>query len=406
MRKNKLLYTLLGVILVLTLVQLACNMPDNTPPTQESPGLIHTIAAQTVEAQLTQQAGGLLPTQSVSTPMATSTQVPGANPTDDQDSPTNTPAPTSMFTATPTNTVVPCNKLTFVKDITIPDGTDIDPGESFDKTWRLRNSGSCTWTSGYAVVFVDGDQMDAPDSQVLTSGTIEPGEEIDVTIEMEAPEDPGTYQGFFKLKATDGVIFGYGSNNSDAFWVKIDVPEPSGTMFDFLDEASDADWGSGRVPVVFDEPGEIGLDFGGPDSDTDGFAMIKKDVELEDGKEYDEVLETHPKWEDKGYIVGKFPTYTVGSGDSLIGRLGFLAKADGTCGDGDAIFEIFYTIDDDQDSLERLGKWEETCDGDLLSINVDLSFLDDEDVEFYLVIRANGSSSQDWAVWEGLKIER
>jgi hypothetical protein len=402
MRKNKNLYMIFGLILVLAAVQLACNMPNDATPTSESPGLIHTIAAQTVEAQLTQQAGGLLPTQTGATPAPTNTQA--SFPTSTQGSPSSTAEPTSMFTATPTKTSVPCNKLTFVKDITIPDNTDIEPGDSFDKTWRLRNSGSCDWTADYSVVFVDGDDLGFPDSEEIGT-TVEPGEEIDITLEMEAPEDPGTYQAYFKLETDDGVVFGYG-DDSKSFWVKIDVPRPSGTLFDFLNEADDADWGSGRVPVEFDDPGEVELDFGGPDDDTDGFAMRKRDIELEDGKTYDRVLETHPKWENKGYIVGKFPTYTVDNGDQLTGRIGFIAEADGTCGDGDAIFEIFYTIDDDLDSLERLGKWEKTCTGSLLSIDEDISFLDGEDVEFFLVIRANGSSSQDWAVWVGLKIER
>jgi hypothetical protein len=405
MRKNKSLFLMFGVILVLALVQLACNMPDNDPPTQESPGLIHTIAAQTVEAQLTQQAGGVFPTQPGPTAAPTNTQAPGTNPTATQSPPASTAAPTSMFTATPTATTVACNKLTFVKDITVPDNTEFEPGESFDKTWRLRNSGSCNWTSSYSIVFTDGDRMDAPESQAITTGTVAPGQEIDVTVELQAPDDPGTYQGYFKLESDNGVEFGYG-NDSRAFWVKIEVPEPSGTMFDFIDEADNAEWGSGIVPVEYDKPGETVLTFGGPDNDSDGFAMVKRNVELENGRDYAKVLETHPKWDYKGYIVGKFPTYTVRSGDRLVGAMGFLAKTDGTCGDGDAIFEIFYTIDDDLDEMGKLGKWEETCDGKLQIIDLDLSSIRGEDVEFYLVIRANGDSSQDWAVWQGLAIER
>lgn len=410
MKKNKPFIIIFGLILVVAMVQLACNLPEDDTPTEDSPGLIHTIAAQTVEAQLTEQASGQQPTQSgqvteptVISPTAAPTNTPGGNPTSTQAAATNTPA--AGNSPTPTSTQVPCNSLTFVKDVSIQDNTEIDPGETFEKIWRLKNTGSCTWNSDYRLVFVDGDQMGAPDSQSITSGTIEPGEEVDVMVEMKAPTAEGTYQGYFKLKSDNGVIFGAGSS-SKAFWAKIEVPEATGIIFDFIARADDAEWGSGRVPVEFDKPGETELDFGGPDTDSDGFAMIKKDVELENGKTYNRVLETYPKDENKGYIVGKFPTYSVRSGDRLQGSMGFLAEADGSCGSGDAIFEIFYTIDDDEDSLERLGKWEETCDGTLQVIDLDLSFLRGDDVEFYLVIRANGATDQDWAVWQGLIIER
>ncbi|MEZ4516680.1 MAG: NBR1-Ig-like domain-containing protein [Chloroflexota bacterium] len=30
----------------------------------------------------------------------------------------------------------------FVEDITVPDGTLVEPGQMIEKTWRLRNSGT------------------------------------------------------------------------------------------------------------------------------------------------------------------------------------------------------------------------------------------------------------------------
>ena len=110
--------------------------------------------------------------------------------------------------------------MTFVKDVNIPDDTEYDGGEDFTKTWRLKNTGSCTWTSGYSLVFDSGDAMGAPASTQLTTGTVAPGQEIDVSIDLTAPDDPGTYKGNFKLRNPGGVIFGWGEE-SKSFWVQI-----------------------------------------------------------------------------------------------------------------------------------------------------------------------------------------
>ncbi len=120
----------------------------------------------------------------------------------------------------------PCNWAQFIADVTIPDNWETSPLDHFIKTWRLKNIGSCTWTSGYALVFDHGDQMGAPASQQLTSGTVPPGGTIDVSVELLSPASAGTYQGFFKLRAPDSSLFGIGSDANGTFWVKIMVVPP------------------------------------------------------------------------------------------------------------------------------------------------------------------------------------
>jgi hypothetical protein len=295
--------------------------------------------------------------------------------------------------------------LEFVEDITIEDGTEIQPGEPFEKILRLKNAGSCTWTSAYNLIFDSGDQMGAPDTQQLTTGTVAPGQEIDVTVELVAPDDPGEYRGNFKLRNPSGTIFGW-SNKSEPFWVEIVVPALSGVMFDFLVEAKNSDWGSGVAPVDFAGPGHDEITYGGPDTDVNGFAMIKDGLTLESGHISGKVLETHPKWEDDGYIVGRYPDYKIGPGDYIKAQLTFIALADGSCGTGDVIFEIHYTVDNDLGTRTRLGKWEKSCDGIMKPINIDLADLKGETVNFYLVVLANGSAAQDWAIWSSLGVMR
>ena len=76
-------------------------------------------------------------------------------------------------TATPTNTpggvtvTVPpsaCDKAQFISDVSIPDGTTLQPGATFTKTWRLKNVGTCAWTTSYQLVFFSGEQMGAASS--------------------------------------------------------------------------------------------------------------------------------------------------------------------------------------------------------------------------------------------------
>jgi len=144
--------------------------------------------------------------------------------------PTYTAMPT--FTSVPTNTSVPtsttiCDLAGFVSDVTIPDGTDFNPGVAFTKTWRLKNLGACTWTSGYQLIFDHGDQMGGPSTKQLTSGTVPPGANVDVSVNLVAPNTPGSYQGYWKIRNPQGYIFGLSGNNP--FYVKIDVVPPTPT---------------------------------------------------------------------------------------------------------------------------------------------------------------------------------
>jgi hypothetical protein len=107
-------------------------------------------------------------------------------------------------------------------DITIPDGTRLEPGQSFSKTWRLVNLGHCTWTNEYSLMWFSGNSLGSPGSQALRS-EVAPAESVDITIDLVAPQRPGIYQGNWMLKGTNGEIFGIGPDGRAPFWVKIEV---------------------------------------------------------------------------------------------------------------------------------------------------------------------------------------
>lgn len=360
---------ILGVMLALVLS--SCNLPSSVPQTEE-PNAIFTQAALTVQAQLNQ----------------TPSPAPFNTPTLPPPQPSNTPVPLPtlpLATNTPLASPTPlCDQGQFVKDVTVPDGTLFAPGAAFTKTWRIKNAGTCTW-SGYSLVFDSGDAMGGPSSTAI--GTVGPGQEVDLSVNLTAPSTNGSYRGYWRVRNPSGLLIPIlGGHQGKSFFVDIKVGVQS-SGYDFYTRASSAVWNSGAGSLTF----------GGPDTDEKGFAMFKDNQKLEDGVLTTKVLETHPQFVNDGYISGRFPAYTVVQGERFTAKIGFLALADGNCGSGSVKFQLNYR--EGGGSVTPLGEWTETCDGTMKSIDVDLSSLKGKTVEFILAVLANGSSAQDWAVW-------
>jgi hypothetical protein len=221
MRNN---FRIISVLSILLLFLSACNMPVSTPTLE--PEAAKTAAAETVNALRTQIAGTMVPTleqAGTATQRAAATQTSRATTVP----PTSTnPLATSTVKPSSTSIPVPCDKLEFVTDVTIPDNTVIAGGSTFTKTWRIKNAGTCTWTTAYKLVFASGDAMNGP-SSVALPGNVNPGGTVDLTVTLTAPGNAGTYQGFWKLQNPSGGSFGFGAAANQAFWVKIIVGSTS-----------------------------------------------------------------------------------------------------------------------------------------------------------------------------------
>jgi hypothetical protein len=116
-------------------------------------------------------------------------------------------------------------------DISIPDYSDFNPGQSFTKTWRLLNSGACTWTADYAAVWFSGDTFGAPHTTNLTN-PVAPGKTVDISVDMIAPTLPGSYQSNWKLQNQAGKLFGIGPTGDAPFWVRITVTQSQALAVD------------------------------------------------------------------------------------------------------------------------------------------------------------------------------
>ena len=109
----------------------------------------------------------------------------------------------------------------FLADITIPDDTQLEPGQSFTKTWHVKNNGDRVWGNGFTLAFIGGTNMAAANSIPLPAAT--PGAEVEISIPMTAPTAPGVYFADWRLKDDTGAPFG------DTVYLRIIVPSPAGT---------------------------------------------------------------------------------------------------------------------------------------------------------------------------------
>lgn len=143
-------------------------------------------------------------------------------------SPTPAQADTAAAPITPTHNTAPAanpagctNKAANVRDVNIPDGTVLQRGENFNKTWLIKNAGTCTWDASYTMVFNAGDRLDGKDGVTLPNTP--PGADAEVSVPMRASLRAGKFQGFWKLRAPNGQEFGTGPEGNVAFWVLIAV---------------------------------------------------------------------------------------------------------------------------------------------------------------------------------------
>jgi len=177
------------IMIIAALILSACGgaatatpAPTNTPV---DIGAISTAAVQTFIAQLTAQAPTITPT-----PLFTDTPL----------------APTATV-VTPSPTVQKCEDVAFVEDVTIPDDTQMAVNQHFTKTWRVQNTGSCTWITGFYLGYSFGEQMGGQTRVPLTAA-VAAGQTADISVSLTVPNKTGKLTGVWAIFDDKGVNFG------------------------------------------------------------------------------------------------------------------------------------------------------------------------------------------------------
>jgi hypothetical protein len=347
---------------------------------------------------------------------------------------TATPTPTSTgtpqtATPTPTGTVtVPpsaCDKAQFIADVNYPDGTVVPAGATFTKTWRLKNVGTCPWTTSYQLVFFSGQQMSAPSSLAFTQN-VAVGQTFDFSVNMTAPSSAGSYRGYWMFKNANGALFGIGSLGNKPWWVDIKVSGPTATpggptntptptatgptptptatgsniAYDFAKNACQAKWVS-RAASSLPCPGT--------DGDTaKGFVLTQSSSKLETGAiDPRPGLITYPspvQGLQDGYIQGFYPAFKVQKGDRFRSTI--------NCEGGATLCYVAFRVDyqTGTDPIRTIfGPFVEKVDTPkplFFNVDVDLSALAGKDVKFILTVLSAGTANGDRALWVGPHIYR
>jgi len=187
-------------LIILASLLYAC---DSTAPVQPTIDVaaIHTAAAETVIAEFTETAR-VLP----SIPTATATQYFTVTP-ESVTQPvieTTTFNPNELLESTPTG--ITCDDAKWAADVTVPDGTEMTPGQDFVKTWKIKNTGSCTWGTGYTIIHGYDEKMEGIAEPLST--VVSQGEEVEVSVRFKAPDGAGEHRSYWRMQNASGSTFG------------------------------------------------------------------------------------------------------------------------------------------------------------------------------------------------------
>lgn len=107
-------------------------------------------------------------------------------------------------------------EMSFLSDVTIPDGTEVFCGESFSKVWRLSNSGVTAWPLGcrLSLESTSGERLSSVET-IEIPGEVPPGSAVTISVEMEAPKKAGRHASHWRMHGPSGTAFG------NRIWVDI-----------------------------------------------------------------------------------------------------------------------------------------------------------------------------------------
>lgn len=212
--------TMVTVLLLLFVLLTSCAQAEPTPTESAvvalPPGEPTPVVVRILNLNLALAAS---PTPLLPTPTPLPTLAP----------PTSAPATAESAAASETTTSPSCtNVAEFVKNLSTADNTAFKPEQSFAKIWQIKNAGTCTWSTEYSLVYASGESMGSLPSVPLPH-PVNPGELVDLRLNLIAPATPNTYSGSWYLQDASGAVFGLGPDNTQPLGVTIvvrPVPKP------------------------------------------------------------------------------------------------------------------------------------------------------------------------------------
>jgi len=388
---NKRIILILFVFMVTMVMVAACSAL--IPKTgQNSEYIEQTQVMGTVGAVLTQQAFETLVSQATQAAQATPAPTNTVEVVQPTPNITVSPAePTATPTVTKTQIQLVCNSAGFVKDVTVPDDTEYAPGAKFTKTWRLVNSGSCTWTTDYDLVFSDGSAMSAPAAVALKS-SVRPGETVDISVDMVAPASSGSFKSTWLLRDGSDKLFGLGGGKS-GIWVSIKVKAayksdavPSAIFpYDFTASICSATWKSNAGMVTLPCPNVS--------QSEEEWAAVAMNPLLEGKKQEDERTIVMHITSPNDWMQAYYPAVTIKKGDHFIAFIGCM-ESNSAC---ETTFNLDYRIDNGE--LVNLGKWNESFDGKYTKVDIDLSQFEGKNLTFVLGASNKNSTASIEVFW-------
>ena len=111
--------------------------------------------------------------------------------------------------------------LTFISDVTLPDGTIVKPGQQLDKRWEVENSGTCNWDKRYRLKLIAGQNLGASIDQSLFPART--NTQALIRIIFTAPSEAGAQRSAWQAHDPNGEPFG------DPIFIEIAVQEPTPT---------------------------------------------------------------------------------------------------------------------------------------------------------------------------------
>jgi hypothetical protein len=131
--------------------------------------------------------------------------------------PTFTPEPALEVIVIPTPEC--SNLLTYLEDLTIPDGTAVRPGEMLDKRWMIQNNGTCNWNENYRLRLVSGPSLGVPEEQALYPAR--GGTQAIIRLLFTAPDQLGLQRSAWQAYSPQGEAFG------DPIYIEVFVESPA-----------------------------------------------------------------------------------------------------------------------------------------------------------------------------------